>query len=79
MEFWNHDWYSVATTVVELLITKFIFSVWVESLTSYSLPCVLILHCNFAASSDVAFNNEGVCAMCGKQVLDTKLYKQSNL
>ncbi|RZS08655.1 hypothetical protein BHM03_00039665 [Ensete ventricosum] len=22
---------------------------------------------------------EGVCAMCGKQVLDTKLYKQSNV
>jgi hypothetical protein len=21
----------------------------------------------------------GVCAMCGKQVLDTKLYKQSNV
>ncbi|MBA0723943.1 hypothetical protein Golax_004484 [Gossypium laxum] len=22
--------------------------------------------------------SKGVCAMCGKQVLDTKLYKQSN-
>ncbi|THU48475.1 hypothetical protein C4D60_Mb09t26640 [Musa balbisiana] len=24
------------------------------------------------------FSASGVCAMCGKQVLDTKLYKQSN-
>ncbi|CAD5169348.1 unnamed protein product [Musa acuminata subsp. malaccensis] len=24
-------------------------------------------------------NHLGVCAMCGKQVLDTKLYKQSNV
>ncbi|MBA0557835.1 hypothetical protein Golob_014877 [Gossypium lobatum] len=23
--------------------------------------------------------SKGVCAMCGKQVLDTKLYKQSNV
>lgn len=38
-----------------------------------------LLYYNAMMCDIVASRLAGVCAMCGKQVLDTKFYKQSNV
>jgi hypothetical protein len=63
----------MASTVTLVLIRK-VLLFYVANLFGGLHMCSLVLR-NFLN----LFCCAGVCAMCGKQVLDTKLYKQSNV
>jgi hypothetical protein len=61
------------STVTLVLIPK-VLLFFVADLFGGLHVCSLVLR-NFLN----VFRCAGVCAMCGKQVLDTKLYRQSNV
>ncbi|XP_017236148.1 uncharacterized protein LOC108209644 isoform X6 [Daucus carota subsp. sativus] len=53
-------------------------AVWTPYGTTKCIICKQQVHQNGKYCHTCAYT-KGVCAMCGKQVLDTQLYKQSNV
>ncbi|RVW45920.1 Cysteine-rich PDZ-binding protein [Vitis vinifera] len=67
---------NLCYTFIQKLI--FFFGRWTPYGTTKCIICKQQVHQDAKYCHTCAYT-KGVCAMCGKQVLDTKLYKQSNV